>query len=192
MKRGIAVALGGCSNVTDETVALAPPAMTAATPQQGAEKVGLSVVAVDKRAPPRDRIANKNGVAGAKVVASNDVVDLVREAVEQELRATGFARGGGLVVTVELESFYGLYGGGQSTTVRAQVAFTLRVRAPSGETVAVAHYEGGATAQPAFLTQEALAAKTALEQALGIAVTTLRYDRAFKAKLLTPVNQHRS
>jgi uncharacterized lipoprotein YajG len=188
-----------CSNVNDETVAIAlPPPLKAPATLPGAA-VSLSTAAVDKRTQLRDRIANKTGLAGAKVIASNDIVEVVRQAVEQEFQAEGFALGGGgLAVAVEVENFYGLYGGSGAaytsgdTNVVAKVAFTLRVRDRAGATVAVGHYEGTANVRPQFLTQSAEAAKAALEQALGEAVMRLRNDHAFRSKLLTTASKSRS
>ena len=60
-----------------------------------------------------------------RIVVDTDVADLVRGAVEQGLKAQGFAlAAGGLVVTVELQNFYCDF----SFTISAGVAFTLRVR----------------------------------------------------------------
>jgi uncharacterized lipoprotein YajG len=177
----LSLALSACSHFNDEAVAIAPPSMQPAPTVPGAAAVSLSITAVDKRAQLRDRIADRAGIGAAKVTASNDVIETVRQAIEQEFQAEGFTLGGGLVVTVEVENFYGQYGGGTP----ARVVFTLRVRDRAGATLATEHYEGSARMRLTLITEEAEAIRKALEQALGNAVSALRNDAALKAKLLS-------
>src|SRR5437763_1934786 len=77
-------------------------------PVGGAAAVSLTVTGVDRRAQYVDRIGTKKngyGMEMARIVATNDVVEVVRGGVERELKAQGYAVGpGGLSVTVELQN----------------------------------------------------------------------------------------
>lgn len=173
-----------CDSLSEERIAVGyvPSASIAALP--GAERVTVSVGAADKRAGLRDRIATKRAITTARVIADNDVIELVRGAVERELTAQGFAQGaGGIAITVEVQNFYSDFQ--PAMTATADVAFTLRAKDHAGATLYTRFYDG--TARIAnVVNQSAENARLALQQALAGALRQLVEDRALQAALLSP------
>jgi uncharacterized lipoprotein YajG len=110
---------------------------TGVAPVTGAEAISLTVTGADRRTQYTDRISTKKngyGMEMARIIATNDVVEVVRGGIERELRAQGYVIGpSGLSVTVELQNFYnnfrvGLVAGGAV----ADVAIALKVRNAAG------------------------------------------------------------
>jgi uncharacterized lipoprotein YajG len=176
--------LAACNSLSEESVAIAyvPSSAPAAVP--GAENVSLSVIAVDKRAQLRDRIGTKRAVNTARLLAANDVIDLVRSAVEQDFKAEGFVIGsGGLTVTIDVQNFYNDFRSeGAFPSALANVAFTLRVKDGAGATLYTRFYEGNGKVENVF-NQSADTAKVALQQALANAVRQVTEDQALQAVL---------
>ena len=103
----------------------------------GAADVAIVLTATDQRTVFADRIGTKKNVYGmemARIVATNDVVELVRGSLERELRALGFrTEAGGVPVGIELQNFYNDFRTGfWSGDAVAEVAFVLKVRDASG------------------------------------------------------------
>jgi uncharacterized lipoprotein YajG len=187
----LAGALAGCHSFQDEAISVDYHRAEASTATvSGAENVTLSFAGVDRRARRTDLISTKEGVSAAQVQVTNDVVDLVRGAVEDDLRARGFRIGsGGLGVTVELLNFYGsffqgttVFAGGAST---GNVAFTLRVKDAAGLTRYNRTYEG-TTRVTAFLDQTAEKSKASLQKALAEVLGKMNGDQALREALLAP------
>ena len=160
---------------------------TAVTPVGGATAVSLTVTGVDQRTQYVDRIGTKKngyGMEMARIVATNDVVQLVRGAVERELKAQGFAIGpGGLAVTVELQNFYNNFRLGVANgNAVADVALALKVRNAAGALVYSQLYDATATVE-VFLASGANA-KDALQKALTLATRKIIEDRALQEALL--------
>jgi uncharacterized lipoprotein len=128
-RAAIAIAAAGllcaCA-LTEDKVPIDYVANTGVTPVSGAEAVSLTVTGLDRRTQYVDRISTKKngyGMEMARIVATNDVVEVVRGGVEREFKAQGYAVGaGGLSITVELYNFYnnfriGLVTGGAASDV---------------------------------------------------------------------------
>jgi len=153
----------------------------------GAEAVSLSVTGVDRRTQYVDRISTKKngyGMEMARIVATNDVVEVVRGGVERELRAQGYAVGpNGLSVTEELQNFYNNFRSGlASGSAVADVALAVKVRNAAGGLVYSQLYDATATVE-VFLASGANA-KEALQKALTLATRKIVDDKALQAALL--------
>lgn len=163
------VLLGGCA-LTEDQVAInymPPPNLTVVN---GASSVAVAVSGQDGRASNKDRISSKKngyGMEMARIVAANDIVELVRAAVERELESLGFKIAAtGLPVKVEVQTFYSDFKiGFWSGSAVAEVVFNLTASASDGALVYARSYKGigisknvmiasGSNAQPAL--QEAL------------------------------------
>ena len=157
--------------------------------------MSLSLTALDKRQQYVDRVSTKRngyGMQLARIVSTKDVPTIVRDAVEQEFKAQGFAIGtGGLAITVEVLNFYNdfrsgfLEGGG-----KAFVQFGIKVRSATGATVYEKFYAGYGTEEH-YLRSIGSNAKEALEKALARAVELMADDRALQRALVTSVQPNR-
>jgi uncharacterized lipoprotein YajG len=181
----IRLALSACQ--TDFPLSLAyPQTRVAALP--GAENVSLDVVGEDKRSEFKDRVGTFRG-SYKRFVADNDVTETVRSAVEHGLKDQGFViAAGGLVVVVELQNFYC----DCSNTARASVAFTARARDGGGRRLYSHYYEGSNTVGGSLMQMPettAANAKSALEQAIGAAVSSMMEDKAMQGALLAAKRQ---
>lgn len=183
----LASGLAACHSFQEEKIAIAyeasrvPPA---AVP--GAEKVALSVVGVDKRAQRTDSIATKGGWGRPEVIATTNIVDLVRGAVEQDFKAQGFSTAGGdLTITVELQNFYDVVGAYATSDSGGRVAFTLRVKDRTGLTRYTHFYEGSSSAN-FRLDQSAELTNTMLQKALANILVKVNQDALLQAALLAP------
>ena len=178
--------LAACNSLSEETVAIdyVPSSTPAAIP--GAENVALSVVAADRRVQLKDRIGTKRAVTTARILPANDVVELVRSAVEQQFKALGFAVAtGGLAVTVEVQNFYDdFHSGGALLISVANVAFTIKVKNSTGATL-YSHFFDGTGRIDNVLDQSAANAKAALQKALADAVRQVAEDKALRSALLS-------
>ncbi len=153
-----------------------------------ADEVTLTFSAQDNRAQFKDRVSNKKngyGMEMARIVSTNDVVDLVRGSVERELKAQGFRVGsGGVAITIELQNFYNNFQLGLVTgTAVADVSFGLKVRDVSGALLYSRNYSGSEKLDNIMLlTGEN--AKAALQKALAAAVKQVTDDAALRQALL--------
>lgn len=179
--------LGACALSEDKVpVDYVPAESTEAI--GGASAVTLEISASDQRAQYRDRIGTKKngyGMEMARIVATNDVVDLVRSGVEQGLKAQGFTIGArGLAVSIELQNFYNNFKVGfASGTAVAEVAFALKVRNASGTLVYSQLYDATNSDGDIFLAS-GKNAKASLEKALTKAITSMLEDKALQRALL--------
>jgi|SRR4051812_18383910 uncharacterized lipoprotein YajG len=161
---------------------------TGVAPVAGAEAISLTVTGADRRSQYVDRISTKKngyGMEMARIVATNDVVEVVRGGVERELKAQGYAIGaGGLSVTVELQNFYnnfrlGLVTGGAV----ADVALAIKVRNAAGTLLYSQLYD--ASISNDIFMASGTNAKASLEKALTIATMKIVEDKALQAALLS-------
>ena len=179
--------IAACDTVRDQTASIdyVPASTTAVVP--GAQNVTVSVVAVDKRSGAKNQLSVKKGVAAAIVYAGNDVIDVVRSAVERELKAQGFVIGaGGFTLTVDVENFYSDFRANASMFMNANgdVSLSLRVRDAAGATRYRQHYQGVSQLGPVY-NESAEKVKTTLEQALASAVDQITADKVLQASLLS-------
>jgi uncharacterized lipoprotein YajG len=183
----VAVLLSACAFMPDK-VAIDYVPDGPVTPVAGAKAVLLTVSASDQRLQLADRISTKKNFYGtdmAKIVADNDVVDLVRRSVERGLRAQGFAIGPGrLVVSVELQNFYNEFRRRLGAwTETGEVAFTLKVTNAAGTVLYSGSYDG--TAVDSFFLSTASNAKDSLQKALTMAIRKMLEDKALQQALLS-------
>ena len=156
----------------------------------GAQAVVVAVNATDKRQQYADRIGTKKNAYGmemARIVATNDVVALVRQALEQEFKAQGFSIGaGGATVAVELQNFYNNFQLGVvlTGTAVAEVTFTVRVRGATGTLLYQQTYSGTGTVDDVML-MSGNNAKAGVEKALTAAVKKAADDVELQKALLS-------
>jgi uncharacterized lipoprotein YajG len=178
----VGLSLGGCG---EARVRLNYVPASGGPPVAGAASVPITVKGVDARAQNADRVSTKRDPMKSPVRAENDVVDLVRRAVETELKAKGFpARPGTVEIVVELEEFYSeyelvMYKG----EAQAKVAFTLKVKGASGVTRFSRSYSG--TGVNAYFSPSGENAKLALERALAAALQEVMGDGKLSQAILS-------
>jgi uncharacterized lipoprotein YajG len=191
VRRWIAVtALAGgltaCHSFQEEKIAIAYDASAApAAAVPGAEKVALSVVGVDRRSRRTDDISTKGGWGQPQVLATTNVVDLVRGAVADDFAAQGFAKGDDLTVTLELQNFYDVVGVYSTSNSGGRVAFTLRVKDRTGLTRYTHFYEAVSSVGFRF-DQSAELTNGLLQKALADILKRVNEDRALQDVLLAP------
>jgi uncharacterized lipoprotein len=196
MKRGvgraaIAIVVAGLVSacaLSEDKVPVDYIANTGVTPIAGAEAVSVTVTGVDRRSQYVDRISTKKngyGMEMARIVATNDVVEVVRGGVERELKAQGYAVGaGGVSVTVELQNFYnnfrlGLMSGGAA----ADVAIGIKVRNAAGTLIYSQLYD--ATSVNDVFMASGTNAKESLQKALTLTTRKIIDDKALHDALLS-------
>lgn len=185
----LAATLGACA-FTSETIDVpyqaAGPAPAAVA---GAQRVAVAVSGKDGRLSDRDRISSKKngfGMETAPILASHDVVETVRRAIESELAARGFAIGAtGVPLTVEVTRFYNDFGMGVVTgDASAEVSFHLLVKGESGPPLYARQYTGrGRETGVMLFTGDN--ARLALVAALSDAVRQAAADRNLMSALLS-------
>jgi uncharacterized lipoprotein YajG len=180
--------LSGCAFIDQSTPVayVAPPNLEVV---QGASAVTISVAARDGRVSNKDRIGsikNGYGMETARITAANDVVLLVRGAVENEIGSFGFKVGpGGLNVNVELQTFYNDFKPGFfSGDSIAEVGFNLAVTRADGSYVYSRSYKGIGMNKNIMMYM-ASNAKVALQEALTNAIQQLISDTALQQALVS-------
>lgn len=171
--------LSGCA-LGDEKIAVAYVAPANLTIVDGANAVTLAVNVQDGRASNRDRIGSKKngyGMETARILAANNVIELVRTAVEHELESLGFNIGpGGYAVNVEVQTFYNDF---KTTFFKldavAEVALNLTALNPDGTFAYSRSYKGIGMNQSLVVALPSTA-QPALEQALTNAMEQLIQD----------------
>jgi uncharacterized lipoprotein YajG len=179
----------GCAVVEDKVPIDYVSQVSAPAPLPGAENVLITVSARDRRAQLGDRVSTKKngyGMEMARIVSTNDVVDLVRTSVEREFKAQGFRVGpGGVAVSIELQNFYNNFQLGIVTgAALADVSFGLKVRDATGAQLYAHDYSGSAKLDNIML-MSGDNAKVALQQALAAAVKQVVDDAALQQVLLS-------
>ena len=128
--------LAGCALETDYIQVRHTP-VAGVQPIPGAERVGLQVETRDARTANRERVSVKKngyGMEMAPIVATNDVIAEVRQAVTGELEARGFRIGGpdGRVEVEVLRFFSEFRAGFWSGVAAADLQANVRVLDPAG------------------------------------------------------------
>jgi uncharacterized lipoprotein len=180
--------LGGCAFTEGQIPVhyIAPPNLEVV---DGAKTVNVVVKGQDNRVSNRDRIGTKKngyGMEAARITSQNNVVELVRGAVEQELQSLGFKTGpGGLTVKVELETFYNDFKSSLfNLDAVAEVAFTVTALNPDGSYVYSKSYRAVGT-NPSIFMATPESAEPALERALTQSMATLVQDEKLHRALIT-------
>lgn len=177
----------GCA-ITEDKVPIDYVPATEAAPLPGAAGVTLTLSATDARQQRADRISTKRngyGMEMARIVSTNDVVVLVKVAIEREFRAEGFGIGpGGLAVGIELQNFYNNFKNKiMSGDAEAEVAFGIKVRDATGALIYSQFYSASAVLDVQLASGSN--AKAALEKALTAAVKQVADDKALQQALLS-------
>ncbi len=104
----LAGVLAGCA-VTEDTVSV-PYKISSATPIAGAETIRVTVTAADARTTNRGRISTKingYGMEMAAIRSNEDVADVVKAALSDELKARGYSLvQGGVRINAAVDTFY--------------------------------------------------------------------------------------
>ena len=178
--------LAGCA-LTEDQVDVDYKAPAQSVRIQDASLMAVAVTARDGRVSYRDRVSTKKngyGMEMAKIVSRNDVLALVREAVEKEFSRFGFKIGtDDLQAAVDLQAFYsdfkmGFFAG----DAVAEVSFNLTVRAPKGEILYARTYRGVGRNENVLLAGGDQA-QPALQAALTNAMEQFVSDTALHAAL---------
>lgn len=183
----VALLLNGCALTKDfATVSYAPqPEVNAVT---GAEEVNVAVTVTDNRAI-KDKISCKKngyGMEMAPILARNDVVEVVTQAIAVELANRGFTIAeGAMLVAVELNTFYNDFKIGffEGSAV-AEVLMNVQVKDAAG-TIAFSKSIMGAHTKTGVQLTSGANAQAALDVALQDAVSKLMNDPAFLEALVT-------
>jgi uncharacterized lipoprotein YajG len=183
----VALLLGACA-LAPETIDINYASRSTASPaQQGVGNL-VELRTIDGRVSHRDRVGTKKngyGVELARITASRSPLEVVRNSVQQELTARGFAIGpGGAILTIELLDFYSDFKPAFIIPVAdsaAEVSFSLQIGAP-GTSVFSRIYRGKGTGTDAIVMTPG-AARVALEQALAEAMQQVTDDAALRTAL---------
>ncbi|WP_244592534.1 YajG family lipoprotein [Azospirillum palustre] len=177
--------VSGCALTEDAIpVKYSAPASISVVP--GAKDVTVSVAAADGRVSNRDRVSTKKngyGMEMAKIVASNDVVAEVGQAVQSELSSLGFNVGpGGIAISVQTTNFYNDFKPGFWTAEAvAEVAFDLTAKRQDGTLVYSRSYRAVGVNKDVMLMmgeQAAPALSAALRDAVQLVVQDTNLHQA--------------
>jgi len=153
----------------------------------GAAGIPLQVAVSDHRAGNRDRVSVKKngyGMEMAGIRSDQPITDLIRTAIEQELRSRGFAIDKGALVDVQITRLWNDFKNGfLSGDAVADVAFTVKVSSASGAVV----FSRSIVAQGQENNIQLAGgdnAKLALDRGIQSAIGMLLADREFLAALL--------
>lgn len=169
--------LSGCA-FTEESIPVKYSAPANISVVQGAKNVTVNVSSADGRVSNLDRVSSKKngyGIETAKIIAANDVVSEVGQAVQSELASLGFNVGqGGISITAQTTNFYSDFKVGfWSAEAVAEVAFDLTAKGPDGAMVYSRSYRAVGIKKDVFLMtgeQAAPALSAALRDAVQLVV----------------------
>ncbi len=186
--------LSGCA-LTKAYVGLAYKAQDKVERVAGAEAVKVKVQVADARTV-KDRVSVKKngyGMEMALIIATNDVADLLTQAIQTELSHRGFvAAGGSAVVAVELSKCYSDFKMGfWSGSAQAEVVLNAQVKSPAGDLV-FSKLVTGEGHNPGIQITSGENAKIALDSALNDAVAKLVNDSLFIGSLFKAVKGSRA
>jgi uncharacterized lipoprotein YajG len=177
------VLLGGCATQED-VVAIPYKAVGGAQIGNGAQ---VSVMVEDTRTEDRTRISNKvngYGMEMAAIRANRPVPDIIKDAMEAELRSRGFAIGqGGASTKLSVNRFYATFKQGFfSGDAFGDVKLHATVLSPSGQTLyeRQVDVEGNA---PKIMIASGSNATAALTDGMAKAMSVLFDDPAFVVAL---------
>lgn len=175
-----------CATTTGH-VDLAYTPQSAASQLAGASQVHVRVDVTDKRASTDvGHKINGYGIEMAPIVADKNVTNVVKEAIETELRNRGFTTGdGSAVVLAELSSFKNTFQiGFFSGTAAADLAMNVMVIGADGK-VLFKKWIMAKGVNPSIQMASATNAQVALEAALQDAMTKLFSEQDFLNALVS-------
>jgi uncharacterized lipoprotein len=168
--------LAGCG-VTTDRIKLDYVVRGGRDKAPGAADVKVDVKIADQRSE-RDVIGRKSDGLGA-IVATNDVVELVRHAILTELELRGFARGNEVIVTGELSKFYNRFDSGLWTADSiAEFVLSIQIKGKEGN-ILFAKSIVAQGLEPNVQLAAGHNAKASMEDALAKAMAQLFQDPAF-------------
>ncbi|MGH9317557.1 MAG: YajG family lipoprotein [Thermoanaerobaculia bacterium] len=176
----VAFSFAGCGlSSATITIHYTPQRQPADVPGAGAVQVQVEV---EDQRPVKDRVGTKI-LESVPILAANDVVELLRKSIEQELANRGYRIGAGqVVVKVELEKFWNTFAN-MFAFFRCvgEVIFAVRVKDPAGNVLfaerVVGAFEHSAQVVSGGNAQESV------EGALREAIRKLMGNDAFPAAL---------
>lgn len=153
----------------------------------GADLVEVSVKLTDVRTT-KDKVSCKKngyGIEMAAIISNDDVVALVANAIEDELRNRGFkVTEGSVHIGIELNKFYNDFKMGfWSGSAASEVVMNVQVKKPDGN-INYAKSITGLHTKKGIQLCSGKNAKMALEKALKDAISKLMHDSSFIAALL--------
>jgi len=175
------VQISGCALTTEYvTLSYRPQANVAKI--ERADSVTVQVRVDDVRSR-RDRVSSKKngyGMEMAPFIAKTDVVQLVKEALESELRDRGFTLGpAAATVSVELHKFYTeVQIGFWSGTALGEVEMNVQVLKSDGS-ILLSKFVAGQGSVPGLQVMSDEDVQKSLEAALDDAMSKLMQDPAF-------------
>ena len=186
--------LSGCA-FTKDYVALSYAPQPDVSKIQGAEAVMINVEVSDLRST-KDRVSVKKngyGMEMAPIIATNDVVALLKTAIQAELSSRGFnCEGKDVTVVAGLSKFYSDFKMGFfSGSAAAEVALNVQIKNADGS-IAFSNIVTGQGANPSLQIMSGENAKIALDAALKDAMSKLMADQNFIDSLLKSGNKTRT
>ncbi len=185
----VACLTSGCALIQESIDIKNQPEQAASPGMLDGTGIVLEVEGSDARIQHKDRVATKKngyGVELARITSTKHPVELVRSAVEQQLKACGVAVGpGGAVVTTELLTFYSDFKPAFLLPVAdsaSEVTFNLKVASADGGFIYGRTYRGTGTDQD-VLVMTPRGARVSLEKALSNAVRDMTQDQALMSAL---------
>ncbi|MGV9008365.1 YajG family lipoprotein [Brevundimonas sp.] len=182
----LAAALAVSACATSEDVVPVPYTASAAARVPGAESIAVTVAGTDARTENRARIGvqiNGYGMDMAAIRATEEVSDIVKNAIAAELAQRGYNVGtSGARVNATVETFFNEFESGMwAGKSIANVAMTVTVTGRNGQQVYSRRVTG--RAERSVQIANGGNAATTLSQALSQATETLMADAAFTAAL---------
>lgn len=179
----LASLLAGCA-LTDDSVTISY------RPSDGpriAEAGAVTLAVVDGRTSDRDRISTKingYGMNMGAIRSATSVPEVVREALEAELKQRGFrVVSGGRVITATIDRFYNEFNSGAfSGSATSDVELAVTVADPSGTKLFAGVYKGASEAT-IFIADGSNAAES-LAAALKDAIGKMFADPEFRRSLV--------
>ena len=182
----IGLANGGCA-LTKDSVNLEYISQKNVAKVSGADKVTVTVSLEDIRTI-KDKVSSKKngyGMEMAAIVSNNDVAELVKGAITEELQNRGFkVNNDGVIIGIELTKFYNDFKIGMwSGSAAGEVAFNVQVKKADGNIVYAKSITGLDT-QKGIQLCSGKNAKAALDGALNDAIAKLMDDESFIEAIL--------
>lgn len=185
---GLLAVLGACALTPDQiNLQYQSTAQTAVVPE--ASGIVVQVTAAEGRHADLGKVSAKKNAYGmemAPITTDQSLPELVKSAVEQELRREGFQIGTGpVLVQLELEKFYndfksGFWGG----DAVAEITVMAQVKSADGR-ILYARSVTGTGEEKDIMLAVGENAKAALDRALSACVARLVGDRNFTQAILT-------
>ena len=178
--------LTGCA-ITQDHVRLAYVPESGVTNAVGTNVILVQVVMTDSRTV-RDKVSSKKNAYGmemAAIVSDDDVPNVVKAAIETELKDRGFqVKEGGVTVATELSKFYSNFEVHfWSGTAVAEGNMEVQIKGEKGQII-YSRMIAGRGEEPGCQLASGSNAKAALDRALQDMVARLFADPAFMESLL--------